>query len=233
MPGLALKNGQPMEVRPASPADVAAIAEAHPLPRDLDTPERPLRTYYAFKTWLHVTTPGAGVMSGWATGQLAGFVFFSVDEHRVDRAVRSVRSLRWLMGHFLRGHLSWSPRIWLHYVAWVRQHFRQPAQDIADTKAEPIRAFRSWIGTVHTVDAFRRLGVASALLDETEQELAGHGANQAALWVSTENEAALDLYERRGYARLALVPRIGEECWLMNKDLLTHAGSPSPAGEQA
>ena len=234
MPDLTqLRDGRQMEVRLASSGDTSAIAEAHPLPRDSSIPDKPLRTYYAFKAWLHATTPGAGVMTGWVGGELAGFIFFSVDESCVGRAMRSLRSLRWLCGQFLRGRLSWSPRVWVRYIAWVRQHFRQPAQGADGREAPTVPTFRSWIGTVHTVDAFRRLGVASALLSEAEQVLAGLGANQAALWAATENEAGLRLYEQRGYSRVAIVPRIGEQCWLMNKDLPNRAGPPLQEGPSA
>ena len=86
----------------------------------------------------------------------------------------------------------------------------------ADRRAEE---FRSWITGLETVPEFRRLGVATAILDGIEAVLAELGARYIALWVAVENEVACEIYARRGYREVAVLPRIGEDCRLMVKDV--------------
>jgi predicted ATP-grasp superfamily ATP-dependent carboligase len=82
----------------------------------------------------------------------------------------------------------------------------------------------AWVGTVHTVEGFRRLGVATRLLETTEDHLTDQGARQVALWAASENMPARLLYERQGYVLVGEFSRVGEDCVLMVKDLREEEG---------
>jgi ribosomal protein S18 acetylase RimI-like enzyme len=217
-----LKDGRTLHVRLASGDDIPTLARQHPLPRDKSVPVEAYRAYYAAKCYLYVSTPGAGIVTGWVDGELAGFVFFCASLLRLRRAFRSTKWLTWAAKQTLFGHLGVSPLLWLRCVRWALQHFRSPAnyrniELVSDQKTPP--TVDAWIGTVHTLEPFRRLGVAHALLGVAEHILKDQCAHEVALWAATHNAPALKLYESRGYTKTARVARIGEECWLMVKKL--------------
>lgn len=207
-----------MTFRLITAADAKVIAQEHPLPRTGTAPETLYRNYYEFKALEYARTSGAGVMSGWVEGKLAGFIFLATDISNLKRHVISPANLLWLAKETLIGRFGYRPAFWLESLRWGLQHLRQP-RDYEDQPAQSIPEIRSWIGTVHTVDDFRRIGVASALLAEVEGLLASRDSHEVALWAADDNEPALQLYEKINYRRVAKVGRIGEQCWLMLKDL--------------
>jgi ribosomal protein S18 acetylase RimI-like enzyme len=228
-----LADGRSLQVGLATVQDLETIAEAHPLPRLSPFPERPLRTYFTGKAWLYVTTERSGVMLGKVDGTLAGFVFFSASESRLRRSAISLRGLRWVLGRFVRGRFG-GPRLWWSYLRWALQHFRRPARyDSAEPGVRPaaLPDAEVQIGTVHTIERFRRLGVANAVMEATEDWLREQGASEVFLWAAVENSAALQLYERRGYVRVAEVSRIGERCFLMARKLTSPTLMAAPEGD--
>ena len=217
-----LKDGRSLEIRPATVRDVELLAQAHPLPRDARIPAGPCRAYYGAKFWLYVNTPGASVVTGWVDGQVAGFVFLCADMRGLRHTARSYGMVLWAARQVLLGRFGCNPLLWLRYAEWVMQHFRSPSgySDVEPQDAEQdLQHIDAWIGTVHTVDEFRRMGVADALLSAAETLLRMQGISEVALWAATDNEPALSLYDKRGYSRAARVSRIGEDCWLMVKQL--------------
>jgi ribosomal protein S18 acetylase RimI-like enzyme len=216
---VALTDGRLMAIALATTADATAIAAAHPLPLAGTVPQAMYRRYYELKAQLYVRAPGGGIVCGRVEGKLAGFVFFTADLKRLDAFTKSPRNLLWILGQLLRA-CSGRPSFLWEAVRWGRQHLEQSGD--YSQPGEPAAALpeiASWIGTVHTVEDFRRLGVAGTLLDRAESLLAHAGAREVALWAAEDNEPALQLYEKRNYRRLAQVPRVGEVCWLMVKGL--------------
>ena len=159
-----LKDGREMVVAQASEADVALIAGEHPLPRGLALPEKALRSYYALNSWLYVSCSDAGIIAGKVAGDLAGFVFFSGSMSALKRHARAPRTLAWSAKELLLGHLG-GPRQWSAYARWAMQHFGSPRrhdrEQIATNDLDVLEA-ETQIGTVHTIEGFRRLAVASA-----------------------------------------------------------------------
>lgn len=207
-----------MAIRQTTAAEATAIAREHPLPRAGQASETLYRNYYEFKALEYTRTPGAGIMSGWVGGELAGFIFFATNITSLKRHLVSPANLLWLAKETILGRFGYRPAFWLESLRWGLQHLRQP-RDYEDQAAQPIPEIRSWIGTVHTVDDFRRIGIASALLAQVEALLRNRGCEQVALWAADDNEPALQLYEKMDFRRVAKVGRIGEQCWLMLKTL--------------
>jgi ribosomal protein S18 acetylase RimI-like enzyme len=215
-----LGDGRSLLIRLATAADVAALAAEHPLPESGRAPEALYRSYYRIKTLLYVRGPGAGVVTGWADGQLAGFVFVCRDLSRFSRFARSPRTVLWLIGRLLSGGLGFRLGFVLQALKWGSQHLRRPGDFPSPPEPqEAVPDVAAWIGTVHTTPAFRRLGVASALLPRAETVLHDTGASEVALWVADDNVPAITLYEKLQYRRAARVRRIDETCWLMIKQL--------------
>lgn len=214
-----LKDGRKMLVRDAEVEDVGAVAAVHPLPRGIEGPEGPYRLYYSIKSWLYVACPESGICTGWVEGELAGFVFYTGDIKKLKRFVVSPGNILRLTGALLSGKFGFNLLMWVNFLRWGLQHFRLPQAKVKAGDYEIPEELKAWIGTVHTVDKFRRLGVASALLSRAEQRISSYGASQVALWVAEDNEPAIALYEKVGYRKTILVPRIKENCWLMVKQL--------------
>lgn len=214
-------------IRLVTPADATVIAREHPLPHKTNASEQLYRSYYLLKTLLYLRAPGAGIAGGWVDGALAGFVFFCRDMTDLKATLLSPRTLLWLFAQIISGRFGYRPSFWLEACRWGLQHLRQPRQyQAASGQSSPAPSdVASWIGTVHTVERFRRRGVASALLAHVEGLLWKCGTSEVALWAATDNEPALQLYEKRGYTRVMVVGRIGEQCWLMVKRL----SAPPPA----
>jgi ribosomal protein S18 acetylase RimI-like enzyme len=219
---IVLKDGRTMIVRLVNVAESTVIAHEHPLPRAGNASEALYRNYYELKALQYARTPGAGIMSGWIDGKLAGFIFVATDISNLKRHLVSPANLLWLAKETVLGRFSYRPAFWMESLRWGLQHFRQP-HDYKDQAAQPLPEIRSWIGTVHTVDSFRRIGVASALLAQVEALLLNRGCQQVALWAADDNEPALQLYEILGFQRVTKVGRIEEQCWLMLKTLNAEA----------
>jgi len=220
-----LRDGREMSVRQAAGADAWAVTEEHPLPRDGDASERLYQNYYLVKTMLYTRAPMAGISTAWVDGSLAGFVFHCRDMNRFRGFARSLRTCMWLASEVLRGRFGYSPSFWAGALRWGFQHFRQPRdyseRGVGSEKALP--TVEAWIGTVHTVEAFRRLGVATALLGAVEDDLRAAGAPEVALWVASDNDPARQLYLKRGYEEHGTYSRISEDCLLMVKPLSPEA----------
>lgn len=230
-----------MQVNLAAAADADDIVANLPLPRQMDASPAVYRSYFRIKVDTYINTPGAGIVCGRVEGQLAGFIFFCADSAAVTEFTSS-RAMKWrILRALFRGDFGYNPLVLLQMRRWAKQHTASRDSSSADNGAPTDAASAStdgpdeagiagginggiaaWVGTVHTADDFRRIGVATALLREVERILAAGGNLEVALWVATENTAAVELYEKRGYRRHKIVARIGEECWLMRKDLSMH-----------
>lgn len=218
---MTLRDGRVLDITLATIQDAAGIAREHPVPRSGGLPRSALMHYYEQKVRLYVLTPRSGIVVGRVEGQIAGFVCYSGNLAELERQTRSPRMVASTVYAIARGKLG-GPRLWVECARWVWQHFRSGQSNTdypSDTPPVDPSALNTQIGTVHTVDAFRRLGVATALLDAAEAELRNWGARQVALWVAVDNAPALKLYDGRGYERRAEVARLGESCWLMEKHL--------------
>lgn len=215
-----LRDGREMLIRPAETRDASAIAQEHELPREGAAPASLYRNYFLAKTLIYVRAPGACVLSGWVGEELAGFIFHCTSMEAVRRFTKSPRTLAWLLGQALRGRFGFNPRLWIDLLRWGVQHFRQPARYAGkQLSCETMPEVAAWIGTVHTVARFRRLGVATHLLDATERTVAAAQEPQIALWVAEDNSGARELYSRLGYECHGSFARVGEECRLMVKQL--------------
>ncbi|GEM_PF-712338 len=220
-----LKDGRELLLRLAIDDDATAIAHEHPLPRDGDMPESLLRNYYLAKALLYMRAPGAGVMTGWIEGRLAGFIFHCADLNGLRAFSRKPGTAAWMAAQALSGRFGYSPSFWLGCAKWAGQHFRQPGQyESGEQVPSEYAEIPAWVGTVHAVEDFRRLGVATALLDATEQHLSSLGANNVALWAASDNTPARLLYERQGYVAVGEFARVDEQCVLMVKDLREEEG---------
>jgi ribosomal protein S18 acetylase RimI-like enzyme len=65
-----------------------------------------------------------------------------------------------------------------------------------------ITAHQAWWGYIVTMDvleAYRRRGVGSLLLNEAEQRLAADGVREIALETAVDNVAGIGFWQRRGY----------------------------------
>jgi ribosomal protein S18 acetylase RimI-like enzyme len=212
-----LQDGRSLHVAEATGADLEAIAQAHPLPRDLTAPEAPLRAYYRLKAWLYMTSRPSGIVVGRVDGVLAGFVCYCGDTAELSRLTRSPRAVLRGLGWLLTGRMG-GPRLWIAFARWARQHFRTAAEQERTPTEEaagrgPLPA--AWIDTVETVPAFRRLGVADQLLEAATSSLRAQGRGPIGSWVAEDNVASLALFEKQGFRRAERVQRLGECCWLM------------------
>jgi ribosomal-protein-alanine N-acetyltransferase len=80
----------------------------------------------------------------------------------------------------------------------------------------------AYVVTLDVAPAFRRMGLASALMSEAENEALQCGADRLGLHVFTGNAAATDFYERLGFRRVELVSdfyRSGLDAWTYLKSL--------------
>lgn len=212
-----LKDGRTLTVALATAADLDAIAQAHPLPRNLEAPEPPLRAYYRAKAWLYVTGRSSGILVGRVEGQLAGFVFYCGDTVELARLARSPRGILWGMSQLVIGRTG-GPRLWVAFARWCRQHFRAASKYEGVEATEPMAQGgtpTAWIDTIETLPEFRRLGVASCLLAAAKAVLATQGASVIGSWVAEDNLPSIGLFENQGFHRAVKVQRLGERCWLM------------------
>lgn len=218
-----LKDGRCLEIRLAREGDISTLVREHPAPRVSVAHVNGLATYYEAKCLMYVRARNSGIVTGWVGDQLVGFVFFTADTRDLKRFMRSPKFLGWTVKRALLGDFGFDPRKWLAMARWCLQHFRSPKRraNAGGRARGPVseKTVDAWIGTVHTVEGFRGIGVAGALMEFAESELTRRGARTIGLWAGVDNEAALRLYEKRGYERVCVVPRIGEDCWLMVKTI--------------
>jgi ribosomal protein S18 acetylase RimI-like enzyme len=91
---------------------------------------------------------------------------------------------------------------------------------------------RAYMYSVRVMDAFQRLGIGTALLQEAESILIERGYESVTIAAAKENEAARRLYERLGFhvmtedaGRWHYVDHEGrtrqvvEPCWILEKQL--------------
>lgn len=218
---VALRDGREMIIRPAECSDAQAIAAAHLLPRDGEAPERLYRNYYLAKCLLYIRAPMTGIATAWVGDDLAGFMFHCRNMDRLRSFTRSPRCLLWLASEVLRGRFGYSPLFWLTALRWSAQHLRQPRERTSngDCLKQPSREIEAWLGTLETLEAFRRLGIGSALFAAVEDSLRSQGASEVAGFVAVENVPSRRIFENRGYELVGHYSRIGEECLLMVKPL--------------
>jgi len=216
-----LRDGREMLIRNATIADVPQVVAAFPLPQPMVAPEVVFRSYAEAKTLMYVRAGVADITCGFVDEELAGYQFYCRDLAALRRFTTSPGNVGWLLTEAVRGRFGYSPGFWLKCARWGLQHFRQPGA-YSEAQADLPRdcdTIRTWSRGVRTVDAYQRLGVASYLMDHTERVLAEEGIDRMALWTSVGNAPAIALFEKRGFVRRARVARIGEDCWLMLKDL--------------
>ena len=213
-----LEDGSDLMICEADEAAAELVAQAHPLPRGGRASETVYRAYYLAKSLLYVRAPEAGIACGMIDGELAGFIFYCRDLTRLRGFMLSPGTLLRLAGNALLGRFGYRPSFWWQALRWGWQHLRRPRAG-GDEPASDLPVYTCRIGTTHIVDAFRRRGVASALMEQVQAMLAAQGASEVALWVAEDNEPARRLYEKRGYRAVGRQRRIDETCLLMVRDL--------------
>ena len=72
--------------------------------------------------------------------------------------------------------------------------------------AEHAREFAHII-TIDVAERARRIGIGSALLEETERRLAARGVKEAELETATNNLGAIAFWQRHGYRTEGVIPR--------------------------
>ncbi len=77
----------------------------------------------------------------------------------------------------------------------------------------------AWIATIGVLPEYRRHGIATALLRQTEKQV---NVSRVRLCVRVSNRGAIDLYEREGYRQISTWPKYyqnGEDALVMEKKL--------------
>jgi len=93
-------------------------------------------------------------------------------------------------------------RTWLGIVDGVRVGFAIVG---VSGKDDLVEAGSAYLWTIEVLPAFRRMGVAGALLRRVEESAADAGCLAVELHVAEENGGALGLYERAGFERVGVV----------------------------
>ena len=70
---------------------------------------------------------------------------------------------------------------------------------------------RGWLHHLAVHPAYRRHGIATALVQEVEQRLQARGCLKVNLLIFRDNEAACTLYERLGYTVMSPIMVMGKE----------------------
>ena len=120
---------------------------------------------------------------------------YAIEEACFEPSVRFSRSL-------MRS-LAFSPecRTWLGIIDEIRAGFAMVG---LGTEDDPNLAY---IWTIEVLPAFRRMGVARALLARLEESAREAGSVEIELHVSERNADGLALYEATGYERIGLEPQ--------------------------
>ena len=114
---------------------------------------------------------------------------YSIDQACYPRGIAySRRMLRWYLGQ--RGALC-----------IVAQAAGARAEDplLMGFLIAHYRGAEGYIVTIDVLEAYRRAGVGSALLQETERRLANAGVRYVGLQTATNNEAGVAFWQRHGY----------------------------------
>ena len=138
---------------------------------------------------------GAGVTTRlFEAGDLRAL--YAIEEACFDVSVRFSRGLM----RSLAEHAT--TRTWLGIVDGVRVGFAIVGVSGRDELVEPGSAY---IWTIEVLPAFRRMGVAGALLRRVEESAQEAGCVAVELHVSETNGGAQGLYERAGYGRVGVI----------------------------
>ncbi len=216
-----LADGRKMEIRRACLEDATDIAAAFPLPDQMLASEEAYRRYFETKALIYVRCTSTDITCAFVDGHLAGYQFYCRDLDDLRLFTFSLKNALWVFKEAAKGRYGYSPTFWLAILRWPLQHFRQPRAygPSRDRPATECAEIAAWSRGVRTVEAYQRLGVASELMRHTEEQLVSDGIDTIALWTAVDNSPAVHLFEKLGYAKRGRVQRIGEECWLMVKDL--------------
>jgi [ribosomal protein S18]-alanine N-acetyltransferase len=85
------------------------------------------------------------------------------------------------------------------------------------------RGAEGYIVTIDVLNAHRRLGIGTALLEATERQLAKMGVSRIGLQTATNNEAGVAFWQRHGYRQFGISPGyyLGRiDAYEMMKDLV-------------
>jgi ribosomal-protein-alanine N-acetyltransferase len=85
---------------------------------------------------------------------------------------------------------------------------------------------RGYIITIDVLEKFRRRGVGTALLAETERRLAEHGVKEIGLETATDNDSAVAFWQRHGYRTRGVWKGYypgGRDAFAMTKTIATTA----------
>ncbi len=120
------------------------------------------------------------------------------------------------------------PRSLFHLMLGRAPHLFLVAEEsgkvVGYTIGEIERKWLRLVGHVMNVaveEEHRGRGIATALMDELEKRFAERGASTSYLEVRVGNDMARDLYKRRGYVEVGILPRYyrGEDGIAMEKPL--------------
>ena len=184
-------------IAPSTNADLATLLERQRM--------RPERFSFLMEVDLHDGTTGSvpAVPEGYTLSDWQG-----IDHDEIREAHNAA-----FVDHY--GFAPWSAPMWAHHVAGSRAHrpglslllrdasgavaaYVQTAEFEAVTAATGLR--EAFVGKVGTVEAHRRRGLASVLLDLALDRYRREGFDRSALDVDSENPTgALAIYERAGY----------------------------------
>lgn len=80
----------------------------------------------------------------------------------------------------------------------------ESADDIAGFCITAHKREKAYIVTIDVLEAFRKRGVGSALLADTEKRLAAHGVRTIALDTATDNFPAISFWQKHGYRKIGV-----------------------------
>jgi ribosomal-protein-alanine N-acetyltransferase len=101
---------------------------------------------------------------------------------------------------------------------------------ISETEGSQVAGFcltacrmkRGHIITMDVLPRYRRLGVATALLQEVEAKLAAQGAREVWLETATDNDGAIAFWDKHGYRKRGVWKRYypgGRDAYAMSKEI--------------
>lgn len=214
-----LKDGRVMHMRLATCADIDRIVSMDILPENATLPERLCRVYMRHKSWIYVTAPGAGIVTGWVDGDLVGFMYFYASRQAVRRTAKSAASLWWLAKQWLTGKLGFNPANWIAYARWMMSRHGDAHESGQSGEVElPDRC--GLTTHLYVPDKYRRLGIGNALTDAAEECLRRAGAEWVAGFVRVTNQVSANLHRKRGYTFVRRVGTGDGASWLIMKRLV-------------
>jgi len=211
------QSGAPSAIclREMLPGDIPQLSEVHLTAAREPTPA--LRNYYADKFSLYLRHPDSTVIVAAAGSQVAGFVALTANNASFIKHCRRPRSLLQAALRMLLGRYGFSPRRLRDHAAAVVQRLRAGHDDPA-LQGLPLPA--AWIDSLHVAPDWRRMGIATRLLDAAERWLGQRNAKAVAVYAEADSVAAREVYGARGYQVLAELSRVGVgKAWIMAKTL--------------